>query len=194
MKNILKSRQFLCSVLAVACIGILVTCLVAGRQQKNDFKPEVLSETEDARQNPAAPASTVKSGSETHTGIAADTPVPAAVKEPDPLAEYPKVTEETGDRVIVDFTPDSEELKPEPPAPPTTNDDTTDPSTPPVYTPEETEPEVPAPPVQDNTPAPGSTNGNGAVYDPVFGWVVPGNVEQSQTDSNGDPDKMVGDM
>ena len=61
-------------------------------------------------------------------------------------------------------------------------------------TPEETEPEPTAPPAQDNTPAPGSTNENGAVYDPVFGWVVPGQVEQTTSGSSGDPNKMVGDM
>ena len=42
-------------------------------------------------------------------------------------------------------------------------------------------PEVTAPPAEQappsNEPVPGSSNGNGAVYDPVFGWVVPGNVQ-----------------
>ena len=39
--------------------------------------------------------------------------------------------------------------------------------------------------------APGSSNGNGAVYDPVFGWVVPGDVQQSTGDSDGDLNKQV---
>ena len=42
--------------------------------------------------------------------------------------------------------------------------------------------QVTAPPAEhappSNEPVPGSSNGNGAVYDPVFGWVVPGNVQQ----------------
>ena len=33
-----------------------------------------------------------------------------------------------------------------------------------------------------------------AVYDPVFGWVVPGQVNQATVDSSGDPNKMVGNM
>ena len=51
-------------------------------------------------------------------------------------------------------------------------------------------PEVTAPPAEQTPPskepAPGSSNGNGAVYDPVLGWVVPGNVQQSTGDSDGD--------
>lgn len=47
---------------------------------------------------------------------------------------------------------------------------------------------------KDETPAAGSTNENGAVYDPVFGWVVPGQVNQTTVDSGGDPNKMVGNM
>lgn len=35
---------------------------------------------------------------------------------------------------------------------------------------------------------------DGAVYDPVFGWVVPGNVQQSTGDSDGDLNKQVGNM
>ena len=33
-----------------------------------------------------------------------------------------------------------------------------------------------------------------AVYDPVFGWVVPGDVQQSVGDSDGDINKQVGNM
>jgi len=59
-------------------------------------------------------------------------------------------------------------------------------------------PEVTAPPAEQtppsNEPAPGSSNGNGAVYDPVFGWVVPGDVQQSTGDSDGDLNKQVGNM
>lgn len=41
---------------------------------------------------------------------------------------------------------------------------------------------------------PGSSNGSGAVYDPVFGWVVPGDVQQSTGGSDGDLNKQVGNM
>ena len=52
------------------------------------------------------------------------------------------------------------------------------------------EPEAPA----SSGPAPGSTNNNGEFYDPVFGWVKPGTVQQQEIDNEGDPNKMVGNM
>ena len=59
-------------------------------------------------------------------------------------------------------------------------------------------PKVTTPPAENepanNEPAPGASNGNGAVYDPVFGWVVPGDVQQSVGDSDGDINKQVGNM
>ena len=187
MKKFISSKGFLCSVLAAACIGILVTCLLVNMDHKSDFQPEELS-ANDTRKTTAAPPATANAGNRTDT----DTPAPAATQAP--MEEYPKVVDESGDGVVIDFTPESGELKAETPEPPTAEGDATDPSSPPVYAPEETEPEPAAPPAQDNTPAPGSSNGNGAVYDPVFGWVVPGQVVQSSTDSSGDPSKMVGDM
>ena len=97
----------------------------------------------------------------------------------------------------------------------------TDPSTPPTYTeevevqpegslPEATEslpaeatPEAPAEQpstteaVQDqpeSTPQMDGVREDGAVYDPVFGWVVPSPIIQMEGDSDGDPNKMVGHM
>lgn len=46
----------------------------------------------------------------------------------------------------------------------------------------------------NNEPAPGASNGNGAVYDPVFGWIVPGNGQETIGDSDGDINKQVGNM
>lgn len=43
-------------------------------------------------------------------------------------------------------------------------------------------------------PQPENRNSNGEVFDPVFGWVRPGNSEQRPIDSDGDPNKMVGSM
>lgn len=188
MKKFIRSSGFLFSVLAVACVGILVTCLFVNREQKSDFQPEEVSANTDTSETPATspPAAATRVP-------AAGTPAPAATK--DPMGEYPKVVEESGEGVVIDFTPEGEALQPETPEPPAAEGDATDPSAPPTYTPKATEPEPTAPPAQNsNTPAPGSTNGNGAVYDPVFGWVVPSQVEQTTSDSSGDPDKMVGDM
>lgn len=104
------------------------------------------------------------------------------------------MTGETEQLVTIDFTPETEELQPEPPEIPTAEADATNPEQPPAYTSEELEPASTAPPTQPNTPAAGASNGNGAVYDPVFGWVVPSTADQNTMDSSGDPDKMVGNM
>lgn len=188
MKNFIRSKGFLLSVLVIACIGILTVCFVVNRDTDNNFQPEEIAsntQTQEPQVTPA-PATNTESPAPAHT------PAPAATK--DPMEEYPKVVDESEDEVVIDFTPESEELQPETPEPPAAEGDTTDPSAPPTYAPEKTEPEPTAPPAQNSTPAPGSTNENGAVYDPVFGWVVPGKVEQTTSGSSGDPDKMVGDM
>ena len=186
MKKIFKSKKFLFSMLAAACIGILAVCFVVNRDRDNNFQPEDVATntgTQEWQESPAA---------DTATPSPASAPAPAATKEP--MEEYPKVVDESEGEVTIDFTPEGEDLKTEPPEPPAAEGDPEDPSAPPTYAPEETKPAPTTPPAQDNTPAPGSTNENGAVYDPVFGWVVPGQVEQTTSGSTGDPDKMVGDM
>ncbi|MCM1412538.1 MAG: hypothetical protein NC305_18640 [Lachnospiraceae bacterium] len=188
MKKFIRSRGFLISVLAAACIGILATCLIVNREQKSNFQPEEIFVNAGAPETSPTPPPAAAT-----RAPATATPAPAATK--DPLEGYPRVVEESGEGVVIDFTPEGGSLQPETPEPPKAEGDAADPSAPPVYPPETTEPEEAAPPAQDDsTPAPGSTNGNGAVYDPVFGWVVPSPVEQTTSDSNGDPDKMVGDM
>lgn len=185
MKNFIKSKGFLFSVLAIACVGILVTCFVVSRNQKSNFHPEELSTNTETPDMPATPS---PEGNRTNRS----SPAPAATK--DPMEESPKVVGESADEVVIDFTPESDELKTETPEPLAAEEDTTAPSAPPAYVPEETEPMPTTSPVQDNKPAPGSVREDGAVYDPVFGWVVPGQVEQAPADSSGDPGKMVGDM
>ena len=50
-------------------------------------------------------------------------------------------------------------------------------------------------PEETPPPAPeGKTEIADAVYDPVFGWVVPGDVQQSTGGSDGDLNKQVGNM
>lgn len=188
MKNFFRSKGFLFTMMTAACIGILAVCLLVTREQENDFQPEELSANADTQEKPSALPPAADTVKRTNMG----TPAPAATKGP--MEEYPMIVDESGDEIVIDFTPASEVLKKETPEPPVAKGDVTDPSVHPTYAPEETEPEPSAPPAQDDTPAPGSSNGNGAVYDPVFGWVVPGQVEQSPADSSGDPGKMVGDM
>lgn len=40
MKKIFKSKKFLFSMLAAACIGILAVCFVVNRDRDNNFQPE----------------------------------------------------------------------------------------------------------------------------------------------------------
>ena len=197
MKNIFKSKAFPAAMLSVACIGILAACWAVSRDNAPGFTPEgsapEASIHEWTETPPAAKEQTDASSADTEKTVSAYAPA-----QPQPADEgmeaYPKVTEETEQLVTIDFTPEAEKLQPEPPAPPVAEGGTDDPEQPPVYAPEALEPEPTAAPAQPDTPAAGATNGSGAVYDPVFGWVVPGNVSQTPMDSAGDPDKMVGNM
>ena len=198
-RNIFKSKAFPAAALSAACIGILAATFFIGREEKHDFQPEEPTPGPIAQEwqetpSPAVPArpqaTPVPTGNNAGT---VGTPVPAQEQpRDDVLASYPKVTGETDELVTIDFTPETEELQTEPPEAPTAGADATNPEQPPSYTPEELEPEPTSPPAA--APAAGATNENGAVYDPVFGWVVPSTVEQTPMDSAGDPDKMVGNM
>ncbi len=184
LKNLLKSKGFLVSVFIIIIIAILLGCWFVSRRPADSFQPE----------EPAiGSAATEWQDTPSPTAVPGNTGQPSgAAAAPD---AYPKVTVENDTDVEIDFTPDAEELQTEPPAPPVSPDDNTDPSAPPSYEPEQTalEPSAPAPQAPQ-TPEAGSGNGNGAVYDPVFGWVVPGDAQQSIGDSDGDIDKMVGNM
>lgn len=199
-KNIFKTKAFPAAALAAACIGILAACFLFGREEKHDFQPEEPAPGPIAQEwqetpSPTTPVETrTTPGSNGNGTSPASSPAAREQAQDDTLEAYPKVTEETDQLVAIDFTPETETLQPEPPEAPTAEADATDPEQPPSYTPKELEPEPTAPPAQPDTPAAGSTNKNGAVYDPVFGWVVPSTVEQSTMDSAGDPDKMVGNM
>lgn len=184
LKNLLKSKGFLVSVLIVVIVAILLICWFVNRKPAGNFQPEEPATGSAATEWQDTPSSTAASGNTEQPSGAAATP-----------ETYPKVTAEDDTNVVIDFTPDAEELQPEPPAPPVSEEDNTDPSGPPSYEPEKTAPEPSVPePQTPQTPEAGSSNGNGAVYDPVFGWVIPGDAQQSVGDSDGDIDKMVGNM
>ena len=199
-KNIFKTKAFPAAALATACIGILAACFLFGREEKPDFQPEEpvpgpIAQEWQETPSPTAPVETRATPAATGNSTSPAGSTAAREQKPDDILEaYPMVTGETDQLVTIDFTPETESLQPEPPEAPTAEADATDPEQPPSYTPEELEPEPTAPPAQPDIPAAGSVGENGAVYDPVFGWVVPSTVEQSTMDSAGDPDKMVGNM
>ena len=124
--------------------------------------------------------------------------IAAPVRESGDIAGTPgcKLVGPEGE-VEIDFT-DTEKPDETPPPVPEGKTEIEDPGEEHEVNPDPAVPEVTAPPAEESTssnePAPGSSNGSGAVYDPVFGWVVPGDVQQSTGDSDGDLNKQVGNM
>jgi len=200
MKKFIQSKGLVALLLAIACVVIIMVCLIVELNKSSKFIPEDTS----AMDNTATSSIHASSAAETSqpttesTDAAAYLPAPTSSNHNE---DYPKVVSETDDEVMVDFT---ETKKPTETAPPTPEGKTIiedpGPDHPVNSTPEITAPATEAPTTAVTaTEAPPSTqpetgSGNGAVYDPVFGWVEPGAVNQSGADSDGDPNKMVGDM
>lgn len=187
MKKFFKSKGFLVTVLSVSCIAILAVCWLVGRDTKTAFLPDgqppaaVQEEWEDT------PDAMGSSQALTDSGI------PGQDGAEEKLEDYPKVADDSEQEVVIDFTP-AETKDEAPPPPPEGKTATTDSGGKPSSNPSaETAPSS-TDTGKDEPPAAGATNENGAVYDPVFGWVVPGQVNQSTVDSGGDPNKMVGNM
>ena len=189
MKKFFQSKGFIVSALAVLCVAILGICWFVSRDRTDEFRPD---------ESPPSSTSSdwsdggVQSGD---GGGGADAYAPGQSSSAE--EEYPKVTSESEGEVEIDFT-DTE--KPEETPPPVLEGKTEieDPGEEHEVNPDPAVPEVTAPPAEESTssnePATGSSNGSGAVYDPVFGWVVPGDVQQSTGDSDGDLNKQVGNM
>ncbi len=184
MKKFFTSKTFLVSLLAILCIGIAAVCLILSMEKPSNFTPDPVESqsVDDWQEN----ASTVNPND---WGSAAD-----GNSSDKSTGQYPKVVEENDDDVVVDFTPPQSPEDAEPPAIPDGKTEIKNPT--PEHTPN-IDPEVTAPEPEkpvSNDPTPGSTNGSGEFYDPVFGWVKPGTVNQQGIDSDGDPNKMVGNM
>ena len=189
MKKFFQSKGFIVSALAVLCVAILGVCWFVSRDRSEEFRPD---------ESPPSSTSSdwsdggVQSGDESG-GADAYAPGQSSGSE----EEYPKVTSETDDEIVIDFT-DTQKPEDTPPAVPEGKTELEDPGEDHPVNPDPAVPEVTAPPAEESPsssePAPGSSNGSGAVYDPVFGWVVPGNVQQSTGDSDGDLNKQVGNM
>lgn len=189
MKKFFKSKGFVVSALVVLCVAILGVCWFVSRDRTEDFKPE-----------DSPPSSTTsgwtdggsQSGDESNGADSYASGQNSGKEE-----EYPKVTSETEDEVVIDFT-DTEKPEETPPPVPEGKTEIENPGEDHEVNPDPSVPEVTSPPVEEspssNEPAPGSSNGNGAVYDPVFGWIVPSQGEQTIGDSDGDLNKQVGNM
>ena len=189
MKKFFQSKGFIVSALAVLCVAILGVCWFVSRDRTEEFRP-----------NESPPSSTSSDWSDGGVqsgdgGGGADAYAPGQSSSAE--EEYPKVTSESEGEVEIDFT-DTEKPEETPPPVPEGKTEIEDPGEEHEVNPDPAVPEVTAPPAEESTsgnePAPGSSNGSGAVYDPVFGWVVPGDVQQSTGDSDGDLNKQVGNM
>jgi hypothetical protein len=190
MKKLFTSKSFLAGTLGILCVAILAVCLLWDGSRAVEFIPD----------EPVPLGIPIDSWTENAADFAR-TPVgagfspagqPAGKQQPDAAAEFPKVMEVTADEVVINFT-DPNPVKPLPPVEPGTNPDnnpTLTQDTAPGSQPATSQPANPS----TGTTAPGSTNGRGEFYDPVFGWIRPGNTVQTEIDSPGDINKMVGNM
>jgi len=191
MKKLIASKPFIAGTLAVLCISILSVCVLWGKGDNAVFLPD-------------EPVPLAGIDSWTENGIpgtgTTDTAGNYSAWQPpgrqaeNPLDEYPKVVEENKNEVMIDFT-DPQPRKESPPAIPDIEQRTVrdDPSAMPNPA-SGSEGTTPHGNSGSSTPTPGSINDKGEFYDPVFGWVKPGRVEQTEIDSPGDPNKMVGSM
>ena len=196
-KSVLASKPLIISVLALLCVGILIVCLVLGNDKNNEFTPDSsdysqsIEPIETWTEKPASPVNSPANLQVTETVSPEQQPITE-------VPQYPLVIYEDENETIIDFTPS---VSPESNrTPPSESDASEDKPSIEYESPQiEGEGEKPTPspsstqPPSQTTP-PGSTNEQGQVYDPVFGWVYPGNVNQQDTGSDGDLNKQVGTM
>lgn len=185
MKKFLTSKPFLITTLSVLCIAVVAVCLFLNMDQGPEFIPEPPQQSESV-------SDWAENSGSTQGTTPPTTNTPAQEQE-----AFPKVVEDDGKDVVIEFTPpqSSEAEAPEAPAgkteieQPQQKPDTSHPVTPdPNVKPPEQKPQQPS------GPAPGSTNDKGQVYDAAFGWVTPSKTTTIPSDNDGDPDKMVGSM
>ncbi len=213
LKKFLMSKLFIAGSLVVVCVGILAVCLIQQKDEKDEFLPEQPSTA-------AAVESWTENPSPTESEKEIETNDNEATKPPK-NEEYPKVVESDDNKTVVEFTDPSPE---KPKAPPTPKGKTEIEEPGPSHSVQKDPTVTPAPAKQEikqetkketkkekketkqekkqesknetksSTPAPGSKNKKGQVYDPVFGWITPSDVQQEIIDGDGDPDKIIGEM
>lgn len=189
MKKFFQSKGFIVSALAVLCVAILGVCWFVSWDRTEDFKPD--------ESPPSSTTSDWSDGGAQNGDNSSGADAYSPGQSPSSEEEYPKVTSETESEVVIDFT-DTDKPEETPPPAPEGKTEIADPGEDHDVNPDPSVPQVTAPPAEEsissNEPAPGSSSGSGAVYDPAFGWVVPGDVQQSTGGSDGDLNKQVGNM
>ena len=183
MKSNKRALFTVCGI-CLACLGILLGCWYFGRGDGKDFVAEA--------ENSEATSSWV--GTEATSKPVTRTQQCAVKAESSALEEYPKVVERTASEVVIDFTPPAEEAAQEQEVSET--EPVREPE--PVDEPQQEQPVEPAWTEPEGGGGGGETTYtppvDGAVEDPVFGKVYPGEAQQQIVDSDGDPEKQVGTM
>lgn len=190
-KKFFTSKPFIAGALAVLCVGILTACLLWQKDETADFQPEPTSSVvpvESWTENESTNTPTKEAGRNGTDNI---------IKE-----EYPKESVNSEGQTVIDFT-DPEPTKPEAPPVPEGKTEITEPAPShpvqkdPAVTPPPQETITPTQPSSENKPdttVPDSGEKSGQIYDPVFGWITPGEAQAKPIDAGGDPNKEVGNM
>lgn len=143
MKKFFQSKGFIVSSLALLCVTILGVCWFVSRDRTGDFRPD------------ESPPSSVTGdwsdgGTQTDGDNGADAYAPG--QSTDAEEEYPKVTSQTEDEVVIDFT-DTEKFEETPPPVPEGKTEIKDPGQEHTVNPDPSVPEVTAPPAEQARPA-----------------------------------------
>ena len=189
MKKFFQSKGFIVSALAVLCVAILGVCWFVSRDRTEEFRPD---------ESPPSSTSSDWSDGGVQSGDGGGGGDAYAPRQVSSAGEgYPQGAPKSEGAGEIDLS-GTEKPEEKPPPVPEGKTEIEDPGEEHEVNPDPAVPEITAPPAEESTssnePAPGSSNGSGAVYDPVFGWVVPGDVQQSTGDSDGDLNKQVGNM
>lgn len=163
----------------VLCIGITAVCLLVSKDNTEEFVPDPASSTEKTGDWTESPSS-LPSGRETDNGTITD----------NQSEEYPKTVSEDENKTVIDFTDPSPSKEPAPESPGTEASDQNTAST----QTSDTGTNSGQSGSGSSTPAAGSTNDKGQVYDPVFGWITVQEGVSIPADNDGDVNKQVGTM
>jgi len=196
MKKLITSKPFIAGALAVFCIVTLTLCLL-WRNDKHEFVPDnpVPLGSIDSWTENSSPSDVATENDENNQVWQPPNsqPWPPPVEQIEEASgDYPIVVEENRkDEVVIVFTDPTSSKEPPPEIP---NREAVSGHS--GHSAPDTPGSSEQPRVNNNTnnPVPGSMNDRGEFYDPAFGWVRPGQVEQIEIDSDGDPNKMVGTM
>ena len=194
MKKIFSSKSFIPITLTVICLCILAVCLIINSQKAESFDPDPTS-TSDVSDSFTDNKTEKPKGVEP-APVGTKNPVEATLKpsESNQITEsqFPAITEEDKDKVIIEFTDPSPPSE-APPETPGTAEEHVDHDSVPTQT-----PNIDGVPNGGSStpgiPVPGSVNDQGQIYDSVFGWITPSSGDTVDMDNDGDPNKQVGDM